>query len=68
MFYVTDPANKQMSIVLQSKTQKYDEESFNLADTPPFTTNPRTTRKVELIDDKEYAVRNDHCEGVWETI
>ena len=68
MFYVTDPANKKMSIVLQSKKQKYGEESFDLDDTPPFSTNPHTTREVELVDDDEDVARKDHCEGIWETI
>ena len=35
---------------------------------PPFTTNPPTATKVELVDDAEYAIRNDHYEGIWETI
>jgi hypothetical protein len=68
VFYITDPANKKMFIVLQSKKQKYGEESLNLDDTLPFSTNPPTTREVELVDDEEYAARKDHCEGIWETM
>ena len=68
VFYVTDPANNKISIVLQSKKQTYGEESLNLDDTLPFTTNPPITREVELVDDEEYAPRKDHSEGIWETI
>ena len=68
VFYVTDPANKKISIVLQSKKQKHGDPTFNLDDTPPFTINPPTTSEVELVDDEEYAVRNNHGEGIWETI
>ena len=68
VFYVTDPANKNMSIVLQSKKQKYGDPTFNLDDTPPLTTNPPIGSEVELVDDEDYSARNDHCEGIWETI
>ena len=57
-----------MSIVLKSKKQKYGDPTFNLDDTPPFTTTTPRTNEVELVDDDEYAVRNDHGEGLWETI
>ena len=57
MFYVIDPANKKMSIVLQSKKQKDVDPTFNLDDTPPFTINPPRPREAELVDDDNYAVR-----------
>ena len=66
VFYVTDLANKKMSIVLQSKKQKDVDPTFNLDDTPPFTINPPRPHEAELVDDDHYAVRQDHCEGIWE--
>ena len=66
VFYVTDPANKKMSIVLQSKKQKDGDPTFNLDDIPPFTLNPPRPREAKLVDDYHYAVRQDHCEGIWE--
>ncbi|XP_054797583.1 uncharacterized protein LOC129302714 [Prosopis cineraria] len=69
VFYVIDPANKQRSIVLLGKKQiidvEDDDSTFNLDETLPFTINlPRST-EVDLVDD-EYAIRDDHCEGIWE--
>ena len=67
VFYVTDPENKKLSIILQSKKQKDGDPILNLDDTPPFTTNPPIASEVlAFVDDEDYAARNDHYEGIWE--
>ncbi|KAI9119962.1 hypothetical protein K1719_008931 [Acacia pycnantha] len=45
VFYVTDPANKRMSIVLQSKKQKYGEDSFQ----PPEVHISRPSPPPEVV-------------------
>ena len=53
-----------MFIVLQSKNQKYGDPTFNLDETLLFTTNPLRPSEVGLVEDKEYATRNYHCERI----
>ena len=67
VFYVTDPENKKLSIVLQRKKQKDGDLIVNFDNTPPFTTNPPIASEVlKFVDDEDYAARNDHCERIWE--
>ena len=59
VFYVTNPENKKLFIVLQRKKQKDGDPILNLDDTPPFTTNPPIASEVlDFVDDEDYAARN----------
>ena len=66
MYYVTNPANKKLSFVLQGKKQKHTEPTLNLDDTLPLTIHPSSTIIEEVMDDDNFAARDDHAEGIWD--
>jgi len=71
VFYVTDPANKRWSVVLQGKTIHYtdfnDELILDISETPSFSSNMPTLNVDNEVNDV-HAVRDDHNEGLWENI
>ncbi|XP_027915074.1 uncharacterized protein LOC114174430 [Vigna unguiculata] len=71
VFYVTDPANKRWSVVLQGRTLHYtdynDELILDISKTPSFSSNMPTLNVDNEVDDV-HAVRDDHNEGLWENI
>ena len=68
VFYVTDPANKQLSIVLQGKKQRDCAPTLDLDDEiPPLSPIPPSPCELEsIVDDDQFAARTDHCEGIWD--
>jgi len=71
VFYVTDPANKRWSVVLQGRTIHYtdyiDELILDISETPSFSSNMPTLNVDNEVDDV-HVVRDDHNEGLWENI
>ena len=69
VFYVTDPANKGWSVVLQGKpmytSHENDKLVLDIPETPCFSSNmPNLSVNVEIDD--VHAIRYDHMEGFWE--
>ena len=69
VFFVPDLEKKKLSIMLQGKRQGVGGDDgdleLNLDETPPFTATRPKAVELDLVDD-DYAVRDDHCEGIWE--
>ena len=69
VFYVTDPSNNSLSVVLQSKPMSSKDElqpsTLELIDDVSFSLNCPTSTEDNEVDDV-YATRYDHDEGIWE--
>ncbi|XP_068472457.1 uncharacterized protein [Phaseolus vulgaris] len=71
VFYVTDLTNKRWSVVLHGRimhgTHENDNLTFDISETPSFSTNMPTLNVDNEVDDV-HATRDDHHEGLWENV
>jgi len=71
VFYVQDPCDSRLSVVLQGRTiyigDHSDGSTLDVSDMPPFT-QQKPFINGEDQDDDVHANRNDHDEGLWENI
>jgi len=67
IFYVIDPANQKLSVVLEGRNMHVndDEDCLDILETTSFSS--RTIQdKVDDVTDDIHAIRSDHNEGIWE--
>ncbi|KAL3650054.1 hypothetical protein CASFOL_006457 [Castilleja foliolosa] len=71
VFYITDPSNKNVSVVLHGKRiisgDDNDESSLDVSEISAFSSGLPNINS-EVISDDVQAVRVDHTEGIWENI
>ena len=71
VFYVTDLTNKRWLVVLHGRimhdTHENDNLTFDISETPSFSTNMPTLNVDNEVDDV-HATRDDHHEGLWENV
>ena len=69
VFYVTDPANNNWSVVLQGKQMSgnddLDDSDIQLAEITSCSSNKHNSNDENEVDDV-YAIQHDHEEGIWE--
>ena len=71
VFYVQDPCDSRLSVVLQGRpisiSDQNDDSTLDICETPTFSTKMPSIIEQDEVDD-EYAIRNDHDEGLLENI
>ncbi|KAL3628010.1 hypothetical protein CASFOL_028112 [Castilleja foliolosa] len=71
VFYITDPSNKSVSVVLHGKRvaspDENDESSLDVCEFSAFSSGLPNINS-EVVNDDVHAVRFDHSEGIWENI
>ncbi|KAL3639232.1 hypothetical protein CASFOL_017139 [Castilleja foliolosa] len=71
VFYITDPSNANVSVVLHGKRiisgDDNDESSLDVSEISAFSSGLPNINSEVVIDDV-HAVRVDHTEGTWENI
>ncbi|KAL3628066.1 hypothetical protein CASFOL_028168 [Castilleja foliolosa] len=69
VFYITDPSNKNVSVVLHGKRilsgDDNDESNLDVSEMSTFSSGLPDINSEIVIDDV-HAVRVDHTEGIWE--
>jgi len=66
-FYVIDPANQKLSIVLEGRNMHVndDEDCLDILETTSFSLRTIQDKVDDVIDDI-HAIRSDHNEAIWE--
>ncbi|KAL3648182.1 hypothetical protein CASFOL_007606 [Castilleja foliolosa] len=71
VFYITDPSNKTVSVVLHGKriisSDENDESSLDVSELSSFSSGLPNINSEVVVDDV-HAVRLDHSEGIWENV
>ncbi|KAL3653958.1 hypothetical protein CASFOL_003639 [Castilleja foliolosa] len=71
VFYITDPSNKNVSVVLHGKkiisSDENDELSLDVGELSAFSSGLPDINSEDVVDDVQ-AVRFDHSEGIWENV
>ncbi|KAL3638081.1 hypothetical protein CASFOL_018094 [Castilleja foliolosa] len=70
VFYITDPSNKNVSVVLHGKrliSGDDDESNLDVCEISTFSSGLADINSEIVIDDV-HAVRVDHTEGIWENV
>ncbi|KAL6583013.1 hypothetical protein OROMI_005091 [Orobanche minor] len=68
VFYVKDPRNERLSVVIPGRSVDMNETEESTLDSCEFI--PLSTRLPTIVEENEvddiHAIRNDHDEGLWE--
>ncbi|KAL3652086.1 hypothetical protein CASFOL_001767 [Castilleja foliolosa] len=71
VFYITDPSNNNVSVVLHGKRivsgDDNDESSLDVCEISGFSSGLPDINS-EVVTDDVPVVRSDHSEGIWENI
>ncbi|KAL3654673.1 hypothetical protein CASFOL_001408 [Castilleja foliolosa] len=71
VFYITDPSNKNVSVVLHGKkiisSDENDELSLDVSEFSAFSSGLPNINSEDVVDEVQ-AVRFDHSEGIWENV
>ena len=71
MFYVQDPSDSRLSMVLQGRpsgiNHQNDDPTLDICETPAFSKRMPSINEQHDVDDV-HANRTDHHEGFWENI
>ena len=63
VFYIKDPSNERLSIVIHGKNQQLDADNLNVQEIPSYTSQIPMTDEID-VDDVQ-ATRHDHNEGIF---